>query len=224
LGRCLSPAFRIFCGKNIDSKYFSLWGGGGYHSEAVATVRENPRDPWGLRNCAVPHVCIVAVPPLRGSVVFPLHRGLTPAANINVAASRLVRSQMQWFVPLLSANCSCDTQTPTGLNEFSPLYPALRLPTPIRAKSPPADATAASAGDPDKTGANRGPRFRLHAGLDCFAPTALCSLRLVPPMQARTTFRKSLSRAGGGFDPVGGFVSSTWRALPVMVKRGTATE
>jgi len=49
---------------------------------------------------------------------------------------------------------------PTGLGDFSPLYPALRL--------------------------------RLRAGLDYFAPTALFSLRLVPPMQLRTAFRNRL--------------------------------
>jgi len=38
------------------------------------------------------------VPPLRGLIIFPLDRGLTPAANTNVAASRLGRVLFERFI------------------------------------------------------------------------------------------------------------------------------
>jgi len=39
------------------------------------------------------------VPPLRGSIIFPLDRGLTPAANTNAAAARLLRPDFHGLVP-----------------------------------------------------------------------------------------------------------------------------
>ena len=79
-----------------------------------------------------------------------------------------------------SARIAVTTQTPPGLGEFFPLYPALRLPHP---NSRPSASLRAG-----YRGANRGPRFRLRAELDCFAPTALSSSRLVPPMQPERSF------------------------------------
>ena len=49
------------------------------------------------------------VPPLRGSIIFPLDRGLTPAANTNVAASRLGRVLFARFIP--PQNCICGRDT-----------------------------------------------------------------------------------------------------------------
>ena len=61
------------------------------------------------------------VPPLRGSIIFPLDRGLTPAANTNVAASRLGRVLFARFIP--PQNCICGRDTVSE----GPLYPNLPL-------------------------------------------------------------------------------------------------
>jgi hypothetical protein len=49
------------------------------------------------------------VPPLRGSIIFPLDRGLTPAANTNAAAARLLRPDFDPFVPPPKFISRCDT-------------------------------------------------------------------------------------------------------------------
>jgi hypothetical protein len=58
------------------------------------------------------------VPPLRGSIIFPLDRGLTPAANTNAAAARLLGPDFHGFVPPSKFISGRDTVSE------GPLYPS----------------------------------------------------------------------------------------------------
>ena len=63
----------------------------------------------GDLDAGLKRLCRDRVSPLRGSPFVPPTRGLTPAANTNVAAARLVRSQFRLFVPPRNSVSGCDT-------------------------------------------------------------------------------------------------------------------
>ena len=78
-----------------------------------------PRLPKTFSECVrtVPSLrclCHSYVAATRLGTISHFTRSLRPWLNCKAAAARLVRSQMRWFVPPLSANCSYDTD-PYGI-------------------------------------------------------------------------------------------------------------
>jgi hypothetical protein len=64
---------------------------------------------WSASQKSYRSLCRKLVSPLRGSLFSPLDRGLTPAANTNLAATRLVQVGFDLFVLLRNFISGCDT-------------------------------------------------------------------------------------------------------------------